>query len=324
MIGTKQVNRVSGECFPISLQSLRLDTVLDFDLFIKVDGEYVLYRASNLPFSKKTQRWLLDREVKGLYVSTDGRRGYHKYIESHIRDILHDESIPQKDRTNILYDTTKLLVKDVLDKPTDRTNVERTMSMVEATVMHSLMNRNALQNLIRVMAFDYTIYTHSVNVCTFAIALAQFSGIEDATELGRLGIGALLHDVGKTKVPEGILKKRGPLTRQEKMIVDKHPQWGFEIVLESDVIPHESHYPVLQHHERENGTGYPHRLRSDEIHRFGKIVAIADVFDAMTTQRVYRHAVDSFPALKEMYEDKGAFDRKLLDKFTRMMGHQGA
>ncbi|MCK4461344.1 MAG: hypothetical protein KAW46_06040, partial [candidate division Zixibacteria bacterium] len=119
------------------------------------------------------------------------------------------------------------------------------------------------------------------------------------------------------------LHKKGALTPDEWKLVKKHPQWGFEIILKTDLIPHESHYPILQHHERECGSGYPHALKAGEIHPYGKIVAIADVFDAMTTKRVYRHAVDSFPALKEMYEESDAFDKELLDQFIRMMGDQG-
>lgn len=312
--------RTAEKFIPISLESLQTDTTLDFDLYIKVDRQHVLYRARNMPFSDKARQLLLEHDVRDLYVSSLARDGYQKYVESHIKDILADESVPETTRTTILYDTAKMLVMDVMDKPTDPEKIERSASLVESTVMHTLMNRNAFHNILRVMAFDYSIYTHSVNVCTFSIALAQASGTDNAAELGRLGVGALLHDIGKTRVPEAILNKRGPLTSEEWRLIEKHPQWGFEIVLESDVIPHESHYPILQHHERENGSGYPHRLKAEQIHPFSKIVAIADVFDAMTTQRAYRGAAESYPALKEMHQDKESFNQRLLRTFTRMMG----
>ncbi|MDH4035369.1 MAG: hypothetical protein OEV80_16370, partial [candidate division Zixibacteria bacterium] len=87
-------------------------------------------------------------------------------------------------------------------------------------------------------------------------------------------------------------------------------------------LPHEAHYPILQHHEREDGSGYPHHLTADEIHPYSKIVAIADVFDAMTTQRVYRNAVETFHALKEMYSEHFKFSGDYIESFTRMMGPQ--
>jgi putative nucleotidyltransferase with HDIG domain len=308
---------------PISLASLRVDTDLDFDLFIKVNGEFVLYRASDMQFTEKTRQLLIDNKVTKLYVSSAGRTGYQKYIEGHLNEIINDESISEAARTTILYDTAKLLVMDVLSKPTDVENLGRSLSLVETTVMHSLMSQNAVHNMIEVMAFDYTTYTHSVNVCTFSIALAQFSGMDDALELRRLGVGALLHDIGKTRIPEEILNKPDELSPGEWRMMQNHPQWGFEMVLESDVIPHEAMYPILQHHERDCGSGYPHGIKADEIHPLSKIVAIADVFDAMTTKRAHRQAVGSFPALSEMFSSEGAFDQKLLRNFTKMMGQPG-
>ena len=309
---------------PISLQSLRIDTLLDFDLYVKVDDEYVLYRAADMPFSEKTRRALLDNNVEYLYVSADGRLGYQKYIEIHIRDIISDDTVSEATRTDILYDTARLLIVDLFKKPTLIGNIERGMSLVEATIMHSLRSADAFRNMLKVMAFNYTTYTHSVNVCAYTITLAQFVGIDNLDELKKLGLGALLHDVGMIKVPESILHKNGPLTAGERQLIEKHPQWGLEIILKTDMIPRESHYPIVQHHERECGSGYPHALKARDIHPYSKIVAIADVFDAMTTMRPYRAAKDSFYALKEMYDDKDAFDKELLEQFTRMMGKQEA
>lgn len=131
---------------------------------------------------------------------------------------------------------------------------------------------------------------------------------------------AMLHDIGKTKINDSILGKEGPLTNDEMEIVRCHPQWGCDLAKKTDLIDQESYFPIIQHHERENQTGYPHSTGTKNIHLYGKITAIADVFDAMTTRRVYRDAVEAFPALKEMYADHGAFDQELLASFTQMLG----
>jgi len=170
------------------------------------------------------------------------------------------------------------------------------------------------------MSFNYSTYTHSINVCTLSLALAQFVGVKNPSDLRTLGTGALLHDIGKTKIDISILNKTGPLTNAEMDIVRQHPQWGCDLAKETDLIDRESYIPIIQHHERENESGYPHAIGGKQIHMYGKITAIADVFDAMTTQRVYRNAVDAYPALKEMYEDRGAFDPELLGAFTKMLG----
>lgn len=320
---TKEAARVAAEAYiPISLKSLRVDTVLDFDLYLKINGEYILYRANETTFSEHSRQTLLEHNVPHVFVSSEDCSGYQKYIEEHLEDILNDDTVDDSSKATIMYDTATLLIKDVMAKPGSVETIKRSMKMVETTVLHSLKNSNAFHNLLKVMQFDYSTYTHSINVCTFSLALAQAAGISDFDELNRLGLGALLLDVGMTKIDESILHKKGPLTSEEWKIVKKHPQWGFEIVLQTGIIPHDSHYPILQHHEREDGSGYPHGLKSGEIHPYSKIVAIADVFDAMTTCRAYRNAVETFPALKEIYADRTKFSSEYIDAFTKMMGPQ--
>lgn len=319
----KEAARVAAEAFiPVSLKSLRVDTVLDFDLYIKVNGEYILYRANETAFSEHSRQALLKHNVPHVFVSSEDCSGYQKYIEEHLEDILNDETVDDSSKATIMYDTATLLIKEVLTKPNSIEAINRSVKVIETTVLHNLRNSNAFHNMLRVMEFDYSTYTHSINVCTFSLALAQEAGINDPDKLSRLGLGALLHDVGKTRIDESILNKKGSLTPEEWKLIEKHPQWGFEIILETDIIPHDSHYPILQHHEREDGSGYPHGLKSNEVHPYSKIVAIADVFDAMTTQRVYRDAVETFSALKEIYSDRTKFASEYIDSFTRMMGPQ--
>nr|MBN2276584.1 HD domain-containing protein [candidate division Zixibacteria bacterium] len=304
----------------IYLDSLRIDTILNFDLYIKKGVEYVLYRAAHLPFGEKNRKVLLDNNINRLYVSMGEKKDYQHYVEANIREIIADGSIDDKTKAGIVYDSAQLLVRDVLNNPTLGENIKRSQDMVAATVAFILQGQTAFYNLLRVMSFDYYTYTHSLNVCTFSLALARHAGINDFDDLQVLGTGALLHDVGKTKISDTILNKRGPLTSPEMQIIKHHPQWGVDIILETDMIPDESYFPIIQHHERINQTGYPKGIGAEDIHMYGKIVAIADVFDAMTTERVYRSAVAAYPALKSMFADVGAFDRKLLEEFTRLMG----
>jgi len=304
----------------IYLDSLRINSTLDFDLYIKKAGDYVLYRSARLPFKEKNRSALLDNNIDRLYVPYDKRHDYQKYVEANIQEIIEDPRIKETTKAGIVYDSAKLLVKDVLNNPTLGKNIKRSQAMVESTVALILKGQSAFHNLLQVMSFDYYTYTHSINVCTFTLALARFIGIVNVAELNMLGTGALLHDVGKTKISETILNKRGPLSKSEMQLVKKHPRWGCEIIKETDIIEPDSYFPVIEHHERDNGSGYPKGLGADKIHAFSKMVAIADVFDAMTTQRVYREAVAAYPALKTMFEDRGAFDKKLLEHFTHLMG----
>lgn len=310
----------ASQYLPIYLDTLRIDTALNFDLYIESGADVVLYRAARLPFTEETRQHLLENNVIKLYVATTDRRSYQSYLESNLASIIKDTSIKDSVKAGIVYDSAKFLVTDLFADPTLGENILRCKELVSSTVGFILTGKAAFNSLLNVMSFDYSTYTHSVNVCTLTLALAQFTGTKDPRELKVLGTGALLHDIGKTKVGDTILNKKEPLTDAEVKLIKKHPEWGCDIAKETDLIDPESYIPIIQHHERENSTGYPDGSGRKRIHRYGKITAIADVFDAMTTQRVYRNAVEAYPALKEMFADQGAFDPELLEQFTKMLG----
>jgi putative nucleotidyltransferase with HDIG domain len=323
MSSTAIRNRAEQKFMPIHLESIRMDSVLDFDLYIKVNNQLVLYRSANLPFTDRTLRKLVGNRVDRLFVAFENKGKYQHYIEKNLDKILTDPKIVEEKKAGILYETSTNLVKDVLNNPTYGENIQRSKDLVSQTVNFILKGREAFLNLLKITSFDYYTYTHSVNVCTFAVALAQQMGFKDEQFLHELGIGSLLHDVGKSKISDRILNKRGSLTPIEFEIMKKHPKWGVEILEESDLIEPASSYPVLQHHERGDRRGYPQGLSLDEMHIYSKIVGIADSFDAMTTDRVYQRAIDSFPALKIMFTLKGAYDDDILRAFAELMGPTG-
>jgi putative nucleotidyltransferase with HDIG domain len=133
-------------------------------------------------------------------------------------------------------------------------------------------------------------------------------------------IGALLHDVGKIAVPSDVLNKNGPLTPEERAIMERHPDAGVELLrdveLPWDVLP-----MVRSHHERWDGKGYPQRLAGEAIPYVGRILCVADVYDALTTDRPYRKAFSHEEAIVMMRADSGrAFDPAILDAFLRIAG----
>lgn len=305
---------------PIFLDSIRVDSVLDFDLYIKIDNTLVLYRSADLPFTDRTRQKLMDNKVERLFITGENKPKYQRYIEKNLSRILTDPNIEEEKKAGILYSTSTNLVKDVLANPTFGENIVRSRDLVTETVNFILRGRGAFMNLLTITSFDYYTYTHSVNVCTFAIALAQEMGFTDEKFLNELGVGALLHDVGKSKISERILHKRSALNQIEFEIMRKHPKWGIEILTETDEIAATSYYPVLQHHERGDRSGYPSGLSLDEMHIYSKIVAIADCFDAMTTERVYQKALDTYATLKVMLSLRNHFDQQALNSFVELMG----
>jgi len=316
---TASRDKATGQYLPIYLDSLRPDTVPAFNLYLENGSDMVLYRSACTPFSEDIRQSLLENNVTRLYVAAYDQRSYSRYLEDNLRAVASDSSIKESVRAGIIYDSARFLVEDLFAKPTMGENIRRSEELVESTVGFVLTGRAAFESLLKVMSFDYSTYTHSINVCALSLALGQHVGIKNPAELKVLGTGALLHDIGKTRIADSILNKVAPLTGAEKILIRKHPDWGYDIVKDTDLIEPDSYYPIVQHHERENRSGYPRGMAGQDIHHYSKIVAISDVFDAMTTKRVYRSEIDAYPALRIMFADEGAFEPGLLEQFARML-----
>jgi len=198
MRNTRQAPLDGLRYFPIYLESLRVNAMLDFDLYLERGREFVLFRAASLPFTDKTRQNLLDNNITHLYVAASDSRCYYRYLETCLPELVRDASIRETRRANLVYETALFLIKDLFAKPTFGQNIRRSQDLVQSTVSFILASRSAFAALLDILAFDYTTYTHSVNVCALALALAQQSGITDPHELHTLGTGALLHDIAKT------------------------------------------------------------------------------------------------------------------------------
>lgn len=165
-------------------------------------------------------------------------------------------------------------------------------------------------------ADEYT-YSHCVNVSLYSMLIGKWLKLPES-EIKLLLNAGILHDVGKSKVPMEILNKRGPLTQREFDVIKKHSVYGFEIIKDIPDINEKVKNAVLMHHEKENGTGYPFGVRSTGINYFAKIISIADVFDALTSERVYKNRLTPFDTFREFERigiGEGHYDLSILLTF---------
>ena len=169
---------------------------------------------------------------------------------------------------------------------------------------------------------DRYTFGHSARVATYACAVARALGLDDVQEM-TIRTGAYLHDVGKVKVPHEILNKPGRLTSDELEIVRRHPEWGIELVANID-FPWDIKPIIRWHHEKYDGTGYPDRLRGDEIPLSAQIVCVVDVYDALRSARSYRRALSHEGALRRMNECRSWWQSKIYDAFARAIGPETA
>lgn len=192
----------------------------------------------------------------------------------------------------------------------------RRLSELIRFLMTELGNNKDLLNLLSdAYTYDNYIFTHSLNVTLYSLAL----GLElklTPKELETLGLGAIFHDIGKLKVPLDVLLKPGKLTEEEYVAIKEHAETGFQILRKVQTIPLLVAHCAYQHHERINGSGYPRGLTGKDIHFFGKIIAVADVFDAVTSNRVYRKAMLPHEGLEILYAGCGTlFEQEIVEAF---------
>lgn len=195
-------------------------------------------------------------------------------------------------------------------------NLEKLRPAVDKIMDELLLNRHVVVNLKDLRcADDYTL-GHSVNVCVLSTLLGVVAGLAPG-ELKDLSMGALLHDIGKTLTPPAILGKPGRLTPDEAVIMNRHTTDGWNILKEQREVTYRAAIIALQHHERWAGGGYPQGLKGEQIYRYSRICAVADCFDAMTSDRSYRPGMTPERALELMKTEMAHFfEPELVGKFA--------
>ncbi len=303
----------------IPMVNLCPGVVTNFNLYLKSkDDKYVLYRNADTTITDDHIQALRNNNVEFLHIAKDDRAVYVRYMEDNLLTIL-SASMSMTENASLVYESANQLLKDVLVDPGSGENIERVDKLIDTTISQVIFDEDNLVNMLDVMAFDYSTYTHSVNVSILGLALGHRLGFSQK-ELSSLGAGLLLHDVGKSQISPSILFKTGPLDEMEWQEIKKHPEMGRELLKPSGRVKNLSMGVVVQHHEKCNGAGYPYGLTEAQIHPFAKISSIVDVFDALTTQRVYKSAVNSFPAIQTMMDEmKGSFCSEYLSKFILML-----
>ncbi|KOP66989.1 histidine kinase [Bacillus sp. FJAT-18019] len=192
----------------------------------------------------------------------------------------------------------------------------KTFSGMMESIMDEISEHDECMVLLTEMnTNDYNLYRHSLNVCIYTTVLGVAHGYS-RDELKVLGLGALLHDIGKTRISQKLLQHPGRLNDEEFREVQKHTEIGFAILKDEPNIPLLSAHCALSHHERLDGSGYPRALKGPDIHEYAKWIAITDSYDAMTTQRVYKPALLPHEAVEVMYAGSGKlFEQSFLATF---------
>ncbi|MBI4405722.1 MAG: HD domain-containing protein [Deltaproteobacteria bacterium] len=306
--------------FEIRLRSVATEIPLPFDLFLVVNGKPVLFRRRTDVITEDRMKLLVRHGGEKFLVPESQRIPYMKSI----KDVIANPSTPTDIKSRFIKESAFVHVHDLFTKEDLSPVISETKSLVEEMVSFVSTDVEAITSLMRLSVHDYYTYNHCVDVAVYSIALAKKILGEDKKLLLLAGLGGLLHDIGKRKLNWDLINKSSPLTQLEWEEIKRHPLYGKESLEKIEAIPVDAKLAVVEHHENFDGTGYPYGLKEEQISRLSRIVTIADVFDALTTDRSYHKAVGPQEALGTMYSmQPGKFDPMIFQSFNKNFAKKG-
>lgn len=263
------------------------------------------------------------REIEGLYISEEDEALYQEYVTRHLQSIARNSDIPTDQKAKIVYEKATETIDAMFKNPESLENVKSAQDIVHSTLEMILNDDSAVESLMKITAHDYYTHTHSLNVSIYTLSLGAFLGIA-GKDLETLGMAAVLHDLGKSKIDYEIINKNGKLTNEEFEQMKRHPTFGHEIALHLGIDDERVLSGIRHHHEKIRGGGYPDNLQGDQISYFARIIGVCDVFDALSTKRSYKDPMSSFESLLLMKQQMSEhLDMDIVNAFIKMLHKQG-
>ncbi|MGD8563139.1 MAG: HD domain-containing phosphohydrolase [Desulfarculaceae bacterium] len=318
-------NKNLEEYFPISPLMMFPQASGDFEVHLKQETGYVLYTVAGESFTPEHRQNLFDHGVEEVYIPGSQRQAYDEYVETNLGEILLEEKLPLEIRSKAFYDSSVKVVGDAFETkmpvhPSD-IHYQRVLKLVEFAV-EFLSREDSLRGVAKLISHNYGIYTHCLHVLIYTTAVLEAFDVDEETII-QCGLGAILHDIGKTRIPKEILEKRGELDPEEWEIIKRHPNLGLAACAQLPLSPVAIHC-ILFHHEKLDGSGYPAALTSDDIPFAAKVVSLANTYDSLTTERPYAQALAPFEALSIIKEQiPNRYDQEIYKRLVLVLSFAG-
>lgn len=259
--------------------------------------------------------------ITGVYIRTGVIEEKHEENESvitaQVQQQIDKVKIEDRARVHLSESVKKRVAEGVqyLYQDTESTGfVDMTRSITD-DLMKAIEDNEAIAvDISALKVSDEYTFKHSVDVATMSMIVSRQYGLPDE-QIYEIGISGLLHDIGKSKIPNEILNKAGKLTDEEFALIKQHSLLGYQILKDKPELSNAIKLGVLQHHEKINGSGYPMGATEDKIHIFAKIIAVADIYDALVTERPYKKAFTPRDAVEMIMAMTGELDLKVMQSF---------
>jgi HD-GYP domain-containing protein (c-di-GMP phosphodiesterase class II) len=306
----------------VQLDMLRRLQHSEVDLFVQYEPHCapVLYHRAGCALEAEQLTKLGDASIQQIFVRSDEFQHFGTQLLEAVESLVETEAIPAAERFAVLQVAMACEIEHVAHL-SDCGPFVTLAEKVGKSLTSLLAANNVLpRDLFRLARHDFNTFTHVTNVASYAVILAERLGWCDDRGLQQIATAAILHDLGKRFIPAAILTKPAKLDPDERAIIETHPQRGYEELCERSEMTFEQLMIVYQHHERIDGKGYPVGLCGDEIHPWARMMAVVDVFDAMTGVRPYRRPATAQEALGYIRQSAGShFDPEIVQCWDETM-----
>lgn len=293
----------------LDISTIKVNDIVVFDIYIKKDNNFVIIIEAGTSITEALYAKLQKQDF--LYVE---KKDKLLATKQNLRFLIRQNRENTYKSIHILYETTNYLFDTFFNNSDDAVDMECVKNIVNSIIFLVHHNEKFTNSVMPYFTRCYTFANHSLQVAVYAIKLGTLLKL-DSEELLKLGIAALLHDVGFKKLSFQPICKNDLLNEDEQKEIELHPIYCVEILKKNHITDITILDAVKHHHERCDGSGYPNKLPKIHISQFASIVAICDVFDALTNDRPHRKKLKTFDALRMMLKDEemcGKFNQQHL------------
>lgn len=309
------------EFLPVVLDSISPDNFPAVELYVKQDKGFTLYKPQDSDISDRNVAGMRESGTEYLYINAVNSDVVQENLERNLKSLLSSRTLPQSSKNLIFCHAIINCVTRVFKNPGDPDAFQKCRSIFEYNFSLKFESINELLNLFAKLEKQYQRYlvTHTTQVTVLSMYLYEklFDAKQD--ELLEIGLGSILHDIGMLNISSSIIEKNDGLSESEYRKVKTHTRHGHETLYRMGIKEQVPLDMALDHHERYDGSGYPRGLSEQRIPRHAMVVAICDIYCALTMNRPYKGASTPQQALKTMKIERKLFDPAIFDGFLEIM-----
>lgn len=309
---------------PVQVSMLTKQSKLEFDLYQEIGGKPQLFKGRNLPLLKLDLKSLERRRCDVLYISTAQKGAYIDSLSRNLTHVLANDNLTVHVKVELLSQISETILDDVLRAPMSGDVVGRAVRQCAHHVSFASQSPDAHKALVMHKSDAPFPIAHAVAVSNLSILLGYRCGVESTEKLQQLGVGALLHEVGKTILDPNYYKRPASRRPLGNTRLKNYPRIGRDMMSKTGAVPYPALKPIAEHQERMDGSGFPSHLCGKQIDFMSRIVAICDMYDEAMRGFGAEKPPSPFQVLRRMRLEKGKYDDTILVEFIKMLGEDFA